>query len=81
MAAIISASGGRGYFSKFVMADAVLEFYKKHQLYPAGLNERTAAVQEWAMKSGTAMARLAFQLHVRCLVWFHLDGFGSACVT
>ena len=63
---MLNASGGRGYFSKHLMTQAIKVFYKQHDLFPAGLGDNLAAVSTWAEKQGEAVARLvsgiAFQL-------------------
>ena len=62
--AVLNASKGRGYFSKYLMTKAVKIFYKKHDLYPSGLGDNLPAVQEWAEKCGEAIARLVPWLHL-----------------
>ena len=63
---MLNASGGREYFSKHLMTQAIKVFYKQHDLFPAGLGDNLPAVSTWAEKQGEAVARLvsgiAFQL-------------------
>ena len=56
--AVLNASGGRGYFSKHLMTQAIKAFYKKHDLFPSGLGDNIPAVSTWAEKQGEAVARL-----------------------
>ena len=58
MAACIRASGGRGYFSKYLLSDAVELFYKENNLFPNGLRPGLPAIDEWLAKNGQALARL-----------------------
>ena len=59
VAAVLKVSGGRGYFSKHLLADGELAFYDQECLWPQGVNRNMPSVQDWAMRMGLAIARLA----------------------
>ena len=58
VAACMCASKGKGYFSKYIMTNGVVEFYKTNNLFPQGLHEKLPAMEDWAAKVGQALARL-----------------------
>lgn len=54
----MNASRGRGYFRKNLMANGIILFYRRHGLFPQGLHAGLPCVEDWASKSGLALARL-----------------------
>ena len=45
--------------SEKVLSKAILHFYSHHRLFPCGVVAELPAVQEWALKQGKALKRLA----------------------
>ena len=58
IAATLIASHGQGYYSKVLLADAILEFYDTNRLLPDGLTKTIPAVTDWAAKMGMGLSRL-----------------------
>ena len=58
VAAVLCASGGKAYYSKHVLQEAIIMFYDNNALWPSGLDGTIPACQNWAIKHGEALARL-----------------------
>ena len=63
VAALTRAAGGRGYYSKHLVASAILQFYQDHGLFPDGLCRTTPSVIDWAGKMALGLTRV-----VACLI-------------
>ena len=49
--------------SAYVLRAGILRFYESCELFPSGLRSDMEAVQDWALKLGSALKRLVAQLH------------------
>lgn len=72
VAATLKASGGRGHFSKHLLAEAVHLFYSNFNLFPNGLPANLPAIEEWSAKNGQAIARLATRFFFPLIILFDL---------
>ena len=56
--AVIKGAKGSSRVSAYVMQDALLGFYSKYKLFPAGIYSEIPAVQSWALKHGLAIKKM-----------------------
>ena len=55
----MKGSGGKSRLSAYVIRRAALEFYAKHHLFPAGIAAELPCVQDWGLRIGWALKKLA----------------------
>ncbi len=55
--------------SAYVVQRAILQFYSECKLYPAGIVSELPSVQDWALKCGVAIKRLAPCLNLICNIY------------
>ena len=58
--AVMLATRGRGRFSAHLLKHAILDFYEKHKLWPKGIVRSMSCIEQWSLKMGRALQRLAF---------------------
>ena len=58
----------RSHQSAYVIRAGILEFFRRKKLFPTGLREDMECVQDWGLKMGQAVARLAAGL-LKVDVW------------
>ena len=59
--AVVKGSQGRARLSEKVLQKAILHFYSSQKLFPSGVVAELPSVQEWSLKNGKALKRLAPQ--------------------
>ena len=56
--AVMKTSNGIKRFSALTLRDAIIEFYEKNKLFPAGLSGNMTVIDDWATRQGAALQRL-----------------------
>ena len=52
--------------SAYVIREAILKFYDDKKLWPRGLTSAMECIQDWALRMGDAIKRMAAQLPIVC---------------
>ena len=60
--AVMLTSKGRGRFSSHILAAALLQFFSENKLLPKGMTVDMECVENWSLKTGRAIQRLATRL-------------------
>ena len=61
--AVVQGLEGHPRASAHILRDAILTFFTKHKLFPTGIYAEIPSVQDWALKHGQALKKLAPGFH------------------
>ena len=57
--AVMRATRGKGRFSAHLLKHIILDYYERHRLWPKGIVRKMTCIENWALKMGLALQRLA----------------------